>query len=139
MAQPPGSLGLAAANGGPADGGRFRTPSLRNLALTAPYMHDRSIATLEEVIAHHAAGGRTTASGPRVGTGHDSPLKDARAIGFETSAQGVADLVAFLQSLSDRSLLTDPPLSDPWPEGRPARALRRAATPAPTPQAGDLA
>lgn len=135
-AQPPGGLGLAAATGEMADAGRFRTPSLRNVALTAPYMHDGSIATLEEVVAHYAAGGRTIASGPHAGTGHDSPLKDALVPGFEASPRDVADLVAFLESLSDPSLLTDPALSDPWPEGHPARADRRGATPAP--DDGDL-
>jgi cytochrome c peroxidase len=40
------------------DVGRFRTPTLRNIAITAPYMHDGSIATLEQVIEHYSAGGR---------------------------------------------------------------------------------
>jgi cytochrome c peroxidase len=44
----------------PADLGRFKTPTLRNIALTAPYMHDGSIATLEEVLDHYAAGGRAS-------------------------------------------------------------------------------
>ena len=47
--------------------GRFRTPSLRNVAVTAPYMHDGSIRTLGEVIDHYAGGGRSALAG------HDRP------------------------------------------------------------------
>jgi cytochrome c peroxidase len=50
-------LGRYAITGDPADRYRFRTPSLRNVAVTAPYMHDGSIATLAEVIDYYAAGG----------------------------------------------------------------------------------
>ena len=45
------------------DMGRFRAPTLRNIALTAPYMHDGSIATLAEVLEHYEAGGRTLSGG----------------------------------------------------------------------------
>ncbi|MEM1313232.1 MAG: MbnH family di-heme enzyme, partial [Pseudomonadota bacterium] len=62
-AYPPGGLGLYEFTGTPSDMGRFRTPSLRNVALTAPYMHDGSVATLEEAIRHYAAGGRTLPEG----------------------------------------------------------------------------
>ena len=48
----------------PADVGKFKAPTLRNIAVTAPYMHDGSVATLDEVIDHYAAGGRTIADGP---------------------------------------------------------------------------
>ncbi|MEM6743235.1 MAG: cytochrome c peroxidase, partial [Pseudomonadota bacterium] len=64
-AYPPGGLGLYEFTGTRSDMGRFRTPSLRNVALTAPYMHDGSVATLEEAIRHYAAGGRTLPEGPR--------------------------------------------------------------------------
>ena len=53
----------------PEDMGRFRAPTLRNVALTAPYMHDGSIETLREVIVdHYAVGGRTIKSGPNTGS-----------------------------------------------------------------------
>ena len=42
----------------PSDPRKFKTPTLRNIAITAPYMHDGSIATLEEVLDHYATGGR---------------------------------------------------------------------------------
>jgi cytochrome c peroxidase len=55
--------------------GRFRTPTLRNVALTAPYMHDGSIATLDAVLDHYREGGRTIVDGPHAGVGRvlDTP------------------------------------------------------------------
>lgn len=100
-----------------ADMGRFRTPTLRNIAVTAPYMHDGSVATLNEAIAHYAAGGRTIASGPDAGDGSRNPLKSSFIPGFELTAQEEADLIAFLESLTDEKLLTNPALSDPWADG----------------------
>ncbi|MBI3782063.1 MAG: di-heme enzyme [Deltaproteobacteria bacterium] len=75
-AYPAGDRGLYKQTGKPDDMGRFKAPSLRNVAVTAPYMHDGSIATLDGVIDHYAAGGRTIESGPNAGAGSDSPLKD---------------------------------------------------------------
>jgi cytochrome c peroxidase len=95
------------------DIGRFKAPTLRNIAVTAPYMHDGSIATLAEAIEHYAAGGRTIESGPNTGTGSDSPLKDAFVTGFILSTQERADLIAFLESLTDEAFLTNPRLADP--------------------------
>jgi cytochrome c peroxidase len=104
--------------------GRFRTPSLRNVAVTAPYMHDGSIATLEEVIRHYAAGGRTIPDGPHAGVGHESPYRDSLIVGFEISDAEIADLTEFLESLTDQDFLTDPAFADPWPDGHPANANR---------------
>jgi cytochrome c peroxidase len=123
-AYPAGGLGLYEFTGTAADMGRFRTPSLRNVAVTAPYMHDGSIATLEEVIRHYAAGGRTIPDGPHAGAGHESPLRDSLIVGFEISDAEIADLTAFLESLTDQDFLTDPAFADPWPDGHPANANR---------------
>ena len=98
-----------------ADVGKFKAPTLRNIALTAPYMHDGSIATLEDVLDHYAAGGRTIAAGPLTGVGHDNPGKDKLVHGFYMTPQNRADLVAFLSSLTDESLIHDPRFADPWP------------------------
>ena len=98
-----------------ADMGKFKAPTLRNIEVTAPYMHDGSIATLEEVIDHYAAGGRTVADGPQAGVGHDNANKDKLVRGFRLTAQNRADLVAFLKSLTDAEFLSDPKYSDPWP------------------------
>src|SRR5215472_3486818 len=65
------------------DIGKFRAPTLRNIAVTAPYMHDGSIATLSEVIDHYAAGGRTIRFGPYAGIGHDNPNKALNVRGFD--------------------------------------------------------
>ncbi|UJR83473.1 methanobactin export MATE transporter MbnM [Sandaracinus amylolyticus] len=98
----------------PRDMGRFRAPSLRNIELTAPYMHDGSIATLDEVLDHYAAGGRTIESGPNAGVGAESPLKSIFLHGFELTPQEREDLLAFLRSLTDQELLTDPRFADPF-------------------------
>jgi cytochrome c peroxidase len=79
--------------GDPALKGAWRTPSLRNVALTYPYMHDGVYATLEDVVAHYDRGGDPTAVGTRA--------VDIRPIGLTTDEQ--ADLVAFLESLTETS------------------------------------
>jgi cytochrome c peroxidase len=81
---------------------------LRNIALTAPYMHDGSIATLGEVVDHYAAGGRM---------GHDNPAKDPLVYGFFMTPQNRADLIAFLESLTDQGVIHDPKFADPWTAG----------------------
>jgi len=96
------------------DLGKFKAPTLRNIALTAPYMHDGSIPTLEGVIDHYAAGGRTIASGPNAGEGSKNPNKDRRIAGFKLTPQGRSDLIAFLESLTDYEVLRDPRFSNPW-------------------------
>ena len=97
-----------------ADVGKFKTPSLRNVALTAPYMHDGSVATLEEVLDHYAAGGRTIPAGPYAGRGHDNPNRDARMTGIALTQQNRQDLLAFLRSLTDAELTCDRRFSNPW-------------------------
>jgi cytochrome c peroxidase len=98
----------------PEDMGRFRAPSLRNVELTAPYMHDGSIPTLEAVIDHYAAGGRRIAEGPNAGDGAASPLKSDLVRGFTLTAQEREDLLAFLRSLTDRRFTMDPRFQDPF-------------------------
>ena len=83
-------------------GGRFRTPTLRNVAVTAPYMHDGRFATLGAVIDHYSSGGAPSAS------------RSALVRGFAITDEEKADLVAFLESLTDAELLEDPLFSDPW-------------------------
>ncbi len=98
----------------PQDMGRFRVPTLRNVAVTAPYMHDGSIATLDEVLDHYAAGGRTITSGPYAGVGRDNPNKSPSVHGFTLTAGDRADLLAFLETLTDSAFLRNPALSNPW-------------------------
>jgi cytochrome c peroxidase len=96
------------------DVGKFKAPTLRNIAVTAPYMHDGSIATLEEVLDHYAAGGRTIADGPFHGVGHDNPNKSLVVRGFTLTADQKSDLVSFLNTLTDTQLLHDARWSNPW-------------------------
>ncbi|MEW9613254.1 hypothetical protein AB3G45_05320 [Shinella sp. S4-D37] len=98
----------------PEDMGAFRAPSLRNVALTAPYMHDGSAATLEEVIEQYARGGRTTAAEPHAGDGRMSPYRSSLIGRIRLAEQDKQDLVSFLDSLTDETLLTAPQLSNPW-------------------------
>lgn len=113
-AYPPDNTGLEEHTGRPEDMGRFKAPTLRNVAVTAPYMHDGSIATLDGVIDHYAAGGRTLSTGPHAGVGRDNPLKSSFVPGFTITAKERADLLAFLHALTDAAFLTDPRFSDPW-------------------------
>lgn len=112
-AYPANNTGVYEITHNPQDMGRFKAPTLRNIALTAPYMHDGSIATLEDVIAHYAVGGRTLHSGEYAGIGRASPLKSPFIQGFTLTATEQADLRAFLQSLTDEAFIRNPALQDP--------------------------
>jgi cytochrome c peroxidase len=104
-AYPPDDTGLEQVTGRRRDMGKFKAPTLRNIALTAPYMHDGSIATLEEVVAHYARGGRA---------GSTSRMKSVLVTGFAITDAETSDLVAFLRSLTDETFVSDPRLADPW-------------------------
>jgi len=106
----------------PADRGRYRPPSLRNVAVSAPYMHDGSVATLEEVVAIYERGGRLVPDGPLAGDGAANPNKSSFVNGFNLTDTERADLLAFLRALSDDAFLTDPALGDPWPTSAPGTA-----------------
>lgn len=113
-AYPPSNTGVKEITNDPSDMGRFRAPTLRNIALTAPYMHDGSIASLSEVIDHYAAGGRTLSSGPYAGIGSENPLKSSFVKGFSITEREKQDLIAFLESLTDETFIHNPRLSDPY-------------------------
>ena len=112
-AYPPDNTGLYDMTGQRRDMGRFKAPTLRNIAVTAPYMHDGSIATLGEVIAHYERGGRLLEEGPFAGDGRRSPFKSEFVRGFELSDAERSDLVEFLESLTDETVLTDPRFANP--------------------------
>ena len=113
-AYPAANTGVFAVTANAADMGRFRAPTLRNIAVTAPYMHDGSVATLEETLDHYAAGGRRIAAGPNAGDGSRSPLRSELVQGFALSNEERADVVAFLRALTDETLLRDPRFADPF-------------------------
>lgn len=118
-AYPEPNRGLIDVTGKPEHMGRFRAPTLRNIAVTAPYFHDGSAKTLSEVLDHYAAGGRTITSGPFAGNGSKSPLKSDLLIGFTLTAQERQDLLAFLESLTDAAFLANPKFQDPFPKVSP--------------------
>ncbi len=95
------------------DMGRFKVPTLRNIALTAPYMHDGSVATLRDAIAHYQVGGRTISEGELAGDGSQNPYKSGFIKGFEITESEIDDLIAFLNSLTDKDFVTNPEYSDP--------------------------
>ncbi|MEY2688512.1 MAG: hypothetical protein RL375_2710 [Pseudomonadota bacterium] len=94
--------------------GQFRAPSLRNVGVTGPYMHDGSIDTLEEVLDFYAAGGRLITSGPLAGDGRANPFKSDLISRINLSAQDKADLIAFLRTLTDEDLLTNARFANPF-------------------------
>jgi cytochrome c peroxidase len=101
-AYPAGDQGLIEVTGDARDMGRFRAPTLRNIAVTAPYFHDGSAATLDAVIDHYARGGVA------------SPLKSSFMTGFTLTIEERADLLAFLGTLTDEALLADAAFASPW-------------------------
>lgn len=115
-AYPGDSPGLIGSTGVPEDAGRFKAPTLRNIAVTSPYMHDGSVPTLDEVIDFYAAGGRLIASGSNAGDGRANPFKSPFITGFDITPEEKRDLIAFLESLTDRAFLTNPAFSNPFAE-----------------------
>jgi cytochrome c peroxidase len=87
-----GDEGLSVETKREQDRGRFRVPTLRNIALTAPYMHDGRFATLEQVIEHYAVGGKRTDS---IG------VVDSQIRPLNLNAEEKRDLAEFLRNLTD--------------------------------------
>lgn len=100
-------LGRFEVTGDPADRAKFKVPSLRNIELTPPYMHDGRFATLEEVVEHYDSG---LHGSPTL----DITLENTRPTGLMLSEQDKTDLVAFLKTFTDEQLMTDPRYSSPF-------------------------
>jgi cytochrome c peroxidase len=98
----------------PAHRGMFRPAPLRNIALSAPYMHDGSKATLDDVLSHYAAGGTLTANGPNAGDGRKNPLKSNLVNGFSLSSKDRAALLAFFEALTDPVFIAREDLASPF-------------------------
>ena len=84
------------------DYGRFRVPTLRNVELTAPYMHDGRFQTLEQVLEHYSSGG------------HYSYNVEAHILPFSLSEQNKEDLIAFLKSMTDQKFLQENSYKNPF-------------------------
>ncbi len=89
----------------PGQTGKFKAPSLRNIALTAPYMHDGSVPNLEAVFDYYARGGKA---------GRGNPNVDPLVKGFQWALTDRLNLIAFLRSLTDEEVPRDPRFSNPW-------------------------
>ena len=100
IAEDPGRAGVT----GEGVNGAFKVPTLRNIALTAPYMHNGSMATLQEVVEFYADGG---------GNAHGAENVDIFVQGFDLTDQEKSDLVAFMMALTDESGLPEIPASVP--------------------------
>jgi cytochrome c peroxidase len=93
---PHSDQGLTEITHRPSDMGKFRVPTLRNVALTAPYMHDGSMQTLEQVVEHYSRGGR------------HAPSQDKRVRPTPMAAAERSDLQEFLRSLTDPEFVGNP-------------------------------
>jgi cytochrome c peroxidase len=98
--------GLGDITGDPLDDGKFKSPSLRNLAYTAPYMHDGRFETLDDVINHYSEGLVFSET-------IDPLMKTVNEGGVHLTEEDKADLKAFLLSLSDESYINNPNFQDP--------------------------
>lgn len=99
-------LGLGRVTGDPSDNGKFKSPSLRNLEFTAPYMHDGRFNTLEEVINHYSEGLKTSST-------IDPLMKKVAQGGVGLTSQDKTDLKAFLLTLSDYEFISNPNFINP--------------------------
>lgn len=110
----PANQGLFEITAREEDIGRFKAPTLRNIAVTAPYMHDGSIETLGGVLDMYARGGRLIREGENAGDGRDHPNKSGFVHGFVMTPEERFALLAFLEALTDDEFLTDERHSNPW-------------------------
>jgi cytochrome c peroxidase len=97
----------------PSNDGKFKAPSLRNIALTTPYMHDGRFKTLEQVVEHYSSAVHPHVN---VGIAFNEPRSENNLAtsGFRLSDRQTAALVAFLQTLTDEKFVADPRFSDPF-------------------------
>lgn len=110
---PAPNTGVHEISGRPSDMGLMRPPSLRNVAVTAPFMHDGSLATLDDVLDHYARGGTLRTEGPNAGDGALNPLKSDFVRGFTFEGTEREDMKAFLHALTDERFLNDPAFGPP--------------------------
>lgn len=104
-AYPEPNSGVHRLTGRKEDMGHFRAPTLRNIALTAPYMHDGSVPTLEAAVDHYAAGGRARSRREKARHGEPDFPTDPLVTGFELTPKERSQIVAFLRALTDESFV----------------------------------
>lgn len=111
---PSNDLGIFTQTKDSNDIGKFKIPSLRNVLISAPYMHDGSVNTIEEVIDVYANGGRNNTTGIYIGDGRINTHKDALIKGFTISQEEKNDLLHFLNTLTDSTIFTNPNFQNPF-------------------------
>lgn len=116
---PEPNRGLFEITGVQTDMGKFKAPSLRNIEVTGPYMHDGSMNSLEEVVEFYSNGGRNITSGPHSGDGRLNPNKSDLISQINLSEEEKRDLVSFMKTLTDHEFLTKKEISNPFIVGGP--------------------
>lgn len=106
-------FGRSKVTGNPADKAKFKVPTLRNIMLTPPYMHDGRFATMEDVlIGHYLTGGKVSETiDPLM---EYSPQAMPANPGLNLTPQDIQDIIAFLHTLTDTDLTTNPKFANPW-------------------------
>jgi cytochrome c peroxidase len=102
--------GYGTTSGFSQDNGKFKVPTLRNIFLTAPYMHDGRFKTVEEVLEHYVAGGHVSPNRDPLIIRHDDPTNPRAYMNEEHQRQ----LIAFLHTLTDSAFIEDPDYADPF-------------------------
>jgi cytochrome c peroxidase len=103
--------GRGAITGKAADMGMFKAPTLRNIALTAPYMHDGRFKTLEEVLDHYSDHVQLTSPGLHVSLQESTNNPFTKRMNLEPYEK--RQIIAFLHTLTDSSFVNNPKFSDP--------------------------
>lgn len=97
----------------PSNDGKFKASSLRNIALTAPYMHDGRFKTLDEVVEHYS---RRVHPHENLGLafGEEQPQRAGATTGFQLTSDQKSALLAFMKTLTDETMTSDPKFADPF-------------------------
>lgn len=111
---PEQNQGLFEVTGEAGSQGKFKAPSLRNVAVTAPYNHDGSSKTLQAVLQNYANGGRMITDGKYQGDGRHNVNKSDLIVNIDLSESEQADIIEFLNTLTDETLLTNPAYANPF-------------------------
>ncbi|WP_170763654.1 cytochrome-c peroxidase [Ruegeria lacuscaerulensis] len=107
--------GLMAVTGNPAHKGFFKVPTLRNIAVTAPYMHDGRFETLEDVMDHYNDGIVVSDTlSPLILEADNAPDNGQGTVGLRMTPEEMQAIIAFLHTLTDEAFLTNPNFSDPF-------------------------
>ena len=99
----------------PAHKGLFKVPTLRNVGVTAPYMHDGRFKTLEEVLEHYDSGiTRSSTLSPLIVEADNVEKEDHEVISLNLTADEQAAIITFLHTLTDHEFLNDQRFASPF-------------------------